>query len=157
MAAIDSDIIRPLISFSKSDILKYAHENDLSWNEDSTNKTDDYLRNRIRKQMTKLDDDIKQQLLALWMQQKYLKSQIDNEVTKLVGNGPVFPRYFFTHINESTGLECLRYIFDAKLTRPQLVKTLHAIKTSKVNKNYQAGAKIQIKFTSRNFTVELLK
>src|SRR5690606_18685547 len=41
-------IIRPLINFSRSEILKYAEENNLKWREDSSNATPDYLRNKLR-------------------------------------------------------------------------------------------------------------
>ncbi|MCZ4319386.1 tRNA lysidine(34) synthetase TilS [Aequorivita viscosa] len=41
-------IIRPLLNFSREDILKYAKANNLKWREDSSNKKADYLRNRLR-------------------------------------------------------------------------------------------------------------
>jgi len=43
-----SGILRPLLSYSKQDIYSYAIENNLEWAEDSTNCSDQYLRNRIR-------------------------------------------------------------------------------------------------------------
>lgn len=42
------NIIRPIIDFSREEILKYAEENKLNWREDSTNKKTDYLRNKLR-------------------------------------------------------------------------------------------------------------
>ena len=41
-------IIRPLLFASRDEILAYARQHKLSFREDSTNATDDYLRNRIR-------------------------------------------------------------------------------------------------------------
>ena len=41
-------IIRPFINSYKEDIYKYAHENNVKYFEDSSNSSDDYLRNRIR-------------------------------------------------------------------------------------------------------------
>ena len=41
-------IIRPLLPFSREDIVKYADENGLVHREDSSNASDKYLRNRIR-------------------------------------------------------------------------------------------------------------
>src|SRR5690606_33402424 len=41
-------IIRPLLNFSREEILKYAEENNLKWREDSSNKKADYLRNKLR-------------------------------------------------------------------------------------------------------------
>ncbi|PCE64054.1 tRNA lysidine(34) synthetase TilS [Sediminicola luteus] len=41
-------ILRPLLPFSREEILRYAKNNQLAWREDSSNASDDYLRNRIR-------------------------------------------------------------------------------------------------------------
>lgn len=41
-------ISRPLLAFSRQEILDYAQENKLSWREDETNKETKYLRNKIR-------------------------------------------------------------------------------------------------------------
>ena len=41
-------ISRPLLNSSKASILAYAQDKNLSWREDSSNASDDYLRNRVR-------------------------------------------------------------------------------------------------------------
>lgn len=157
LAAMDSDVLRPMTNITKNEIINYAKHNKLKWREDSTNASDDYLRNRLRRRMVELDGDVKRQSLSLWSHQKSLKKAIDQEVKKLVGDGPNYSRYFFIHINDATGMECLRQIVDARLTRPQLLKALHAIKTAMPGKAYHAGGGVQLNFTSRNFTVELIK
>lgn len=45
---VNADILRPLLSKSRADILKYIEENQLGYRTDSTNNTLDYLRNKIR-------------------------------------------------------------------------------------------------------------
>lgn len=50
----NENIIRPLLSFSKQDILQYAQENQLSFVEDSSNSQDKYTRNWIRHQLVPL-------------------------------------------------------------------------------------------------------
>ncbi len=45
---INNKIIRPLLSFSREEILKYAKENTINWREDSSNVKTDYLRNKLR-------------------------------------------------------------------------------------------------------------
>jgi len=157
LAVLDSDIIRPLTSMTKLEIIDYANQHNLAWQEDSTNAGTKYLRNRIRQKMSDFDDDSKRQLLGLWAEQKSLKKDIDNEAARLVGEGPTYDRYFFIHLDFATGLECLRCITKALLTRPQLQKTLHAIKTALPHKTFVAGNGIEIIFTSRNFTVKLVK
>ncbi len=44
----NNKIIRPLLNFSREEILQYAEENSLKWREDSSNKKTDYLRNKLR-------------------------------------------------------------------------------------------------------------
>ncbi|MEL1244377.1 tRNA lysidine(34) synthetase TilS [Flavobacterium sp. DGU11] len=41
-------IVRPLLPFTRDEILAYAKENDIQWREDSSNASDKYLRNRLR-------------------------------------------------------------------------------------------------------------
>jgi tRNA(Ile)-lysidine synthase len=45
---VNDTIIRPLLSFSRLEILKYAEQRKLNWCEDSSNETDKYTRNRFR-------------------------------------------------------------------------------------------------------------
>ncbi|MGX7590416.1 tRNA lysidine(34) synthetase TilS [Candidatus Karelsulcia muelleri] len=49
-------LIRPLIDFSRYDILKYAKTNNLSWMEDKSNNSQKYLRNKIRKDLSNILD-----------------------------------------------------------------------------------------------------
>ncbi|WP_026450139.1 tRNA lysidine(34) synthetase TilS [Aequorivita capsosiphonis] len=44
----NNKIIRPILDFSREEILKYAKKNKLQWREDSTNQKTDYLRNKLR-------------------------------------------------------------------------------------------------------------
>lgn len=41
-------LIRPLLEFSRSDILEFAKEHDLQWSEDASNESDIYRRNAVR-------------------------------------------------------------------------------------------------------------
>ena len=45
-------IFRPLLNFTKNDLLDYAKSNEINWREDYTNATDDYTRNKIRHHIT---------------------------------------------------------------------------------------------------------
>ena len=45
---VNGKIIRPLIAFSKTEIVAYAKHQNLTWFEDASNNTDAYLRNRFR-------------------------------------------------------------------------------------------------------------
>ena len=45
---INNKLVRPLLIFSKDQILKFAKDNNITWREDSSNDSNDYLRNDIR-------------------------------------------------------------------------------------------------------------
>lgn len=49
--AINNNIIRVLLPFSREAILNYATENNLQWKEDSSNASDKYFRNKVRHQV----------------------------------------------------------------------------------------------------------
>lgn len=154
LTPLDSlDIVRPLIHTPKATLKDYAIEHGLTWHEDSTNTSDAYLRNRIRKVIDRLTADERQQLLALRAQQLAHKKLIDKEVSRLVGPGPNYSRYFFTHTPSSVALECLRFVTQSRLTRPQLERSLLAIKTAAVGTVFEAGQGVNLRFTSRNFSL----
>lgn len=157
LAVLDSDILRPLLSLSKADLVTYAEQRNLSWRDDSTNASDKYLRNRLRASTRGLDPEAKRELLALRSQQLETKRLIDHGIEELVGMGPSYSRYFFTHIPSQVAIECLRYVTNAKLTRPQLERLLLAIKTAQPKSSYTAGSGITFDFTTRNFSLTLLK
>ena len=157
LAVLDSDIVRPLLDLSKQDILAYAFQHHLVWHEDSTNAQTVYLRNRIRRMTKDLPEDTKRQLLALRSQQIGAKVLIDTHIFELIGDGPQYSRYFFTHIPHGVAIECLRAVTKALLTRPQLERVLLAIKTASPKTQYQPGSGITIDFTTRNFSLSLLK
>lgn len=45
---INDNIIRPLLIFDRSDIEKYAEDNNITWREDKSNSSTKYFRNKIR-------------------------------------------------------------------------------------------------------------
>jgi len=45
---VNNRVVRPLLSFSRAEILSYAKSNELYWREDSSNSKIDYLRNNLR-------------------------------------------------------------------------------------------------------------
>lgn len=44
-------VIRPLLGFTKEELEQYAHEQQVTWREDSSNRKDDYTRNAIRQHL----------------------------------------------------------------------------------------------------------
>ena len=157
LAVLDSGLSRPLIDVEKSELLAYARRHGIEWREDSTNTSSAYLRNRIRVHTHLLPSDTKRELRALHAQQKALKREITSEIYALIGVGPWYSRYFFTHIPNRVAVECLRGLVDAQLTRPQLERALLAVKTAQPKSSYHVGAGLTFDFTTRNFSLSLLK
>lgn len=46
-----ADVLRPLKNFTKEELKAYAIENDLPWREDSSNRENDFTRNKVRNQL----------------------------------------------------------------------------------------------------------
>lgn len=77
-------IIRPLLGFSKKEILIYATENQLLWREDSSNATDKYSRNLIRHQLIpilqkinpNLEETFKDNILRISAVERIFKAQV---------------------------------------------------------------------------------
>lgn len=157
LAVLDSDVIRPLTDLTKSEIVEYAEKNGLTWREDHTNSSESYLRNRLRKQTMNLDTDTKRQILALWSTQKAAKKEIDEIVETLLSKGQNYERYLFASLEMPVAVEILRYVTEGRLTRPQLKRALHAIKTFLPGKTLEAGDGVELSFTPRNFSVKLIK
>lgn len=153
LAALDAEVVRPLLDMEKAELLAYAKHHGIEWREDSTNASDAYLRNRLRKKTPSLESDEKRQLRALHAHQKQLKQEILRETKKLVGDGPWYSRYFLTHVQTSVAIECLREITAGKLTRPQLARLLHAIKVAKPHSTFEAGEGIRLHFSTRQFSL----
>lgn len=60
----NKNIIRPLLTFSRKEIVKYATDNDIQWREDATNKETKYLRNKIRHKIIPILKEINPTLLT---------------------------------------------------------------------------------------------
>ena len=152
LAALDSGVARPLIDMEKATLLDYAQKRNITWREDSTNASDAYLRNRLRRKTPTIESDAKRELRALHAHQRALKLAIRSEVKNLIGDGPWYSRYFFTHVQPAVALECLRELTKGKLTRPQLARLLHAIKVAKPNTTFEAGEGVRLYFSTRQFS-----
>ena len=153
LAAFDSEITRPLVDVSKKVLLEYAKTHDITWREDSTNAQDVYLRNKLRHKTKELSLEQKRELRTLHSVQRALKVEIEKEVLALIGEGPEYSRYLFTHLKSPVALECLRIATKGALTRPQMVRLLHAIKVTKPGYIYEAGAGVKVRFTPRQFSL----
>jgi len=71
--AQNDKVVRPLLSFSREEILAYAKENNIQWREDSSNASDKYLRNKIRHHLVPLLKELNPQFMESFQKtQSYL-------------------------------------------------------------------------------------
>lgn len=152
-----ADIVRPLLSVSKDAIRTYALAKRLEWVEDSTNGSDRYLRNRVRKRIaTHRDADKEKALLDTWQHQIHLKATIDDEAKRYLSDNDHYPRHFFIQTDSSVAIEILRMISKhhggVGLTRPQLERMLLAIKTARPHTLFATGT-ISLRFSTHRFVV----
>jgi tRNA(Ile)-lysidine synthase len=60
---INGNIVRPLLTFSREEILAYAKINTINWREDASNATTKYIRNKIRHKVIPILKEINPNLL----------------------------------------------------------------------------------------------
>lgn len=156
LAVLDSPSIeRPLLYKTKSELYDYALKHRLEWVEDETNASDKYLRNRVRRNVHPvLTLAEKKLLLKLRDRQVATKARVNAETAQLLEIAPPYSRYFFTNIDPISANELLRYIFSGALTRPQMTRLLHAIKTAKPGKTFEPGGGYRVTFSTDEFIVE---
>ena len=145
VACFDSpDIERPFLRFSKSEILKIAKQRGLAWREDSTNLSQKYARNRIRKTLNFSEKDL-ESIFKIWQKQIKIKREVDELIKGIlpkIGDGKKFEREFFRTNSDEVCYEILREIMIRKSGKIPLSKQvwnlLYAIRT------FKNGSKTQI-------------
>ncbi len=148
-------VIRPLLGMKKVELYEYAMKNGLEWVEDSTNREQIYLRNRLRSQLTALPDVFAENLVRLWKEQTMVARKVDEEVGELLSRS--HSRYFLTSIEPNVAIELLRAIIKEEtalaIVRPQLERALLAIKTAQPGTIFQIGDGVTIQFALNSFIV----
>ncbi|AOZ98090.1 tRNA lysidine(34) synthetase TilS [Flavobacterium commune] len=72
--AQNDKIVRPILPFTRAEILVYAKENNIQWREDSSNASDKYLRNKIRHHLVPLLKELNPQFMESFQKtQSHLK------------------------------------------------------------------------------------
>ena len=145
VACFDSpDIERLFLRFSKLEILKMAKRQGLVWREDSTNFSQKYTRNRIRKTLNFSEKDL-ESIFKIWQRQIELRREIEKitqEILLKIGDGQKFEREFFRTNSDEVCYEVLREIIIRQSGKIPLSKQiwnlLHAIRT------FKNGSKTQI-------------
>jgi tRNA(Ile)-lysidine synthetase-like protein len=85
------ELYRPLLQTPKKNLLAYAKNHNLQWREDSTNLSDDYLRNYVRHNiLTKFDDTARTHLRKLIESTRETNVHIDQMLAEQLHLQPSF-------------------------------------------------------------------
>lgn len=147
---------RPLISWTKKDILKYAAENGIVFREDPTNSDEKYLRNKIRFRVRELDKKDKEKIFELWKKQSEIKKEVEKNLFEIVPEKNKFERKIFSELDENVAMEILGFILDKNeisATRPQILDFLNAIKTYEPGKKFNLPKDKLVKIYKDSFVI----
>lgn len=150
------EIIRPLLTVPKQDLIAYAVEHNLQWREDSTNADERYLRNYVRHQITpKLSKQARAQLLANLQkaaEQNKIIDELLQEATRQHTTANELDRQWFISLPHSVAKEVLlawlRQEDIRQLDRKQVEKLVTLAKTLPRGKLIDVDAGFQLKVTT---------
>ena len=91
MAPLDGPWVKPLLRFSRQNLMAFARSNAISWVEDSTNARGQYLRNRIRNEFFPLLEEIRQSSVTnlslvaerVWEEEEELAEWLGQQLSEL--------------------------------------------------------------------------
>ncbi len=155
-----ADIDRPLLTFSKPALIEYATQHRLEWVEDSTNQTDAYTRNQLRRSIYRsLTRDATEELAVLRARQLQLARDIDRETHRHIERYQG-DRHFLTVLDEPEAIELLgafvASVCGTRPPRPQLRRALLAVKTAKAGTSHDIGNGVKMHFTTRNYQLTVV-
>lgn len=162
-------LIRPLLDFSKSDLIKYLQTNKIRWVEDETNEDEKYLRNKIRQFLKTLPDaEVINKRVALASKAILsAKKILQNEMQKNAGNVLQFNQagYFLLDIKNFKKLDeeiALRYLSWALMDvsgnfyKPRLEnlqKIYQLVLQNKINKSHTFYGCVLEKFSAKKIII----
>jgi tRNA(Ile)-lysidine synthase len=147
-----SDIVRPLLRVPKRDLVAYARDQGLQWNEDSTNQDETYLRNYVRHRLLSRFDDAAR--ARLWQIITDL-AETNHELDTLLVNqlhmqslAGTLDRQWFNHLPHAVAREVLASWLRAHGTRNFDSKTLErlvvAAKVAAGGKTFSVQAEVSL-------------
>lgn len=152
------DIYRPLLKWTKAEILKYALDHKLKWREDATNQQPIYLRNQIRIQLEDLPPAQKELLYELFEKQVRAAQAIDQILCRAVNPTAEYQRYGFIMADELIAVELLNFLVKyhtkVSLLKPQLSRAILIIKTAHPGETHQLAAGASLVFKTSSFIVK---
>jgi tRNA(Ile)-lysidine synthase len=114
---INGNIVRPLLPFSREEILAYANENKIDWREDASNASTKYTRNKIRHQVLPVLKEINPSLLSsfektienLKESQQIIKDRIEDISSKIITSESTLLKIHIDKINQLSNPKAYLY------------------------------------------------
>ena len=152
----DAAIVRPLLGITKAELREYALRNRLEWVEDSTNRSQNYTRNRLRGAIERLPASKKRNLLALRDAQQMLRHHIDDELESIWEQAG-YSRYFYTMVPQKAAIELLRHTLEHSTgiapTHVTAERIIMALKSARPGTAIDVDGVTKISISSRQFAI----
>ncbi len=152
-----SDVLRPLIHKTKQELLEYAGEHDLVWQEDSTNADEKYLRNYVRVRLMPKLEPAREDLLKI---QKLVDStyhDVDMRITSLLPARNVLSRTWFVGLPYVVQKELIRAWLIrcgvGELDKATIERIVIGCKTLTLNKQIDIDGKLWLKSEKQNILI----
>jgi tRNA(Ile)-lysidine synthetase-like protein len=149
------EIVRPLLSYSKSDIKDYATRHKIVWREDSTNSDETYLRNFVRHQIIpRLSTAQREKLVHILHDANETNQQLDIELTAILGtqSPQALSRALVTGLPHTAARELIASWLRAAGLRDFDRQTLERLAVAA--KTAKAGSRADV---IKNYSVEISK
>lgn len=136
-------LARPLLNYTKPEILDYARLNKLEWHEDETNSEEKYLRNHVRLVLLpKFSEAQKEKLLSISLQSEERNHQIDEIITGLLPDNDAMQRNMLVSLSHDAASEILAQWLrnsGARLDKKTIERLVIALKTAAQGKIIQVN------------------
>lgn len=136
------DILRPLLNKRKSELIEYANAENLIWHEDSTNKSEKYLRNYVRINIMPKLEPVRSELLSINKNVEKIYSEVGMRMPFLL------PKKNILNRSQFLGMD---YLLQKEIIRGWLVRSnVEDIDSTLINrltiacKTLPAGKKIDV-------------
>lgn len=162
-------ILRPLLAFTKNDLIAYARRHRLAWREDTTNADQSYVRNYIRHTFIPILDQKSDTWRTTFLQyirkQRQLRSSINAELdawmftyAKRKTHTLTLPRYQLIMLPADLAYEVLQHLFwrhtGRTVLRSQAQNAVLFTKVARAGKLMPLGNGWQLHAESANLIVE---
>ncbi|WP_158839384.1 tRNA lysidine(34) synthetase TilS [Polaribacter sp. L3A8] len=114
---INGNIVRPLLTFSRNDVLTFAKENNIYWREDKSNASTKYTRNKIRHLITPILKEINPSLLETFTKTtehlkeslQIIEDKVNDVSTKVISTENNFIKLDISEIEKTSNPKAYLY------------------------------------------------